>query len=475
MRSLHPGALQREEQLDIKNLCRTKNIGYNILMYLLGSRETGKDADGLPVIKPVLNMQEPLKEQVMAAIDEYNLMKYNTERNMKKSEAYTLQQQKNDIQIKGQIFGEKADPGTVAKYKRICLRITELEKELKTQKQRKTTLCCGKQARRYVDVIQQMKAGGIKQANIGECLKEYMLYRPAYHKKAINPDRLIQIEKNFTDFMKSNPDLVIIEETTPQHIENYINYLHNLERATDTITKNTSDVRSVYNFLVKRRGYKMNPTLLFSGLVGGMEGTNKEKYISPTQFINLLDAVDNPDWNFMLRLMFDTWLRTIELRRMKVNDLYIDRPVLTVPRGKGFKQKNKREIELSMNIWRELLERTRNRKPDDPLIELPCDNGKRCPDYNDIQQKLVMYAKRADITIKSGENITPHTIRHIGATYARMRGISLADISDKLGHAELSTTRKYYQHIQVISDKEMQRRIFEDLDKKLNLEVQNGV
>ncbi|MDD3889953.1 MAG: tyrosine-type recombinase/integrase [Syntrophomonadaceae bacterium] len=42
-----------------------------------------------------------------------------------------------------------------------------------------------------------------------------------------------------------------------------------------------------------------------------------------------------------------------------------------------------------------------------------------------------------------------HALRHTFATMCRATGMGLADIQDLLGHADISTTKKMYTHIEL--------------------------
>ncbi len=51
---------------------------------------------------------------------------------------------------------------------------------------------------------------------------------------------------------------------------------------------------------------------------------------------------------------------------------------------------------------------------------------------------------------KNGFNkITFHGLRHAFATMSRAAGMNLGDVQDLLGHADISTTKKMYTHVEI--------------------------
>src|SRR5690606_25907537 len=58
-----------------------------------------------------------------------------------------------------------------------------------------------------------------------------------------------------------------------------------------------------------------------------------------------------------------------------------------------------------------------------------------------IQKALSQYGEKARIT----KRVTPHVLRHTFATMAAHSGMSIFHLQKILGHADITTTRKYVQ------------------------------
>ena len=66
-------------------------------------------------------------------------------------------------------------------------------------------------------------------------------------------------------------------------------------------------------------------------------------------------------------------------------------------------------------------------------------------------------------------HISPHSFRHMSATYALNQGISMKSVSSRLGHAKTSTTADIYAHALQSVDREIANKmddLLDNLDKK---------
>lgn len=139
----------------------------------------------------------------------------------------------------------------------------------------------------------------------------------------------------------------------------------------------------------------------------------------------------------IIELLYATGVRVSELTDLKVNDLSLERALLTC-RGKGSKQ---RYIPLGKSAVAALLGYLRVRPAlhggqtsDRLFIE---NNGASMSRQN-IWSLLRKYARRAGL-----EHVSPHTFRHTFASHLIQRGADSRSVQTLLGHSDLSTTQIY--------------------------------
>ena len=163
----------------------------------------------------------------------------------------------------------------------------------------------------------------------------------------------------------------------------------------------------------------------------------------------------------ILSLMYDAGLRIDELLSLKVkniNDQYFN--TINVLHGKGNKQ---REVPISddvSNILRIYIN-DYNLKEDDYLFSNPkkeklCSNAIR-----KIINKNIKIAKKQNPNFP--DKINPHKFRHSKATHLINKGVSVVEVKEFLGHADLSSTQIY-----ITTDLVKKREALKTIEWKLN-------
>ena len=143
----------------------------------------------------------------------------------------------------------------------------------------------------------------------------------------------------------------------------------------------------------------------------------------------------------ILTLLYDAGLRIDELLSLTVNDLKFDNiNTVIVKHGKGDKQ---REIPISDDTVCILTTYMKdyNLKNNDYLFsnsrkEKLCSNAIR-----KIIKENVELAKKEDFTFP--DKVFPHLFRHSKATHLINKGVSIVEVKEFLGHADLSSTQIY--------------------------------
>ncbi len=146
----------------------------------------------------------------------------------------------------------------------------------------------------------------------------------------------------------------------------------------------------------------------------------------------LIDVVENPKHNLILKLMYGCGLRVSEVVNLKGNDMLFDEGLIHIKLAKGKKDrfvkipesiKNKLESYLKIYFENYLF---------------PSQRGGKLTTRT-IQMILKNVRKKAKIS----KNVHPHTLRHSFATHLLENGVDLRLIQKLLGHSDIKTTQIY--------------------------------
>jgi integrase/recombinase XerC len=129
----------------------------------------------------------------------------------------------------------------------------------------------------------------------------------------------------------------------------------------------------------------------------------------------------------IIRVLYGLGLRISEARELKIADIgeHFARVV-----GKGNKT---REVPIFEDLRARIARHLERAKP---LVYLFEENGKPLSD-NQLRYKVTNSFEKA------GLKVTPHRLRHSFATEMLNSGAGIVDVSEILGHAQLSTTEIY--------------------------------
>jgi integrase/recombinase XerD len=144
----------------------------------------------------------------------------------------------------------------------------------------------------------------------------------------------------------------------------------------------------------------------------------------------------------VLEVLYSTAMRNQELRRLRIDDVALDRRLVAVRDGKGRKN---RLLPLGSEALRWLhrwLKEGRPqllRGPDQGALFVTQRGGAMSRDL------LVWIVSRAGRRAELPIIVTPHLIRHCCATHMLARGAGLRYLQELLGHASPDTTQRYTQ------------------------------
>lgn len=159
--------------------------------------------------------------------------------------------------------------------------------------------------------------------------------------------------------------------------------------------------------------------------------------LSRDEVRRLLTAISNLKHKALVMLIYSGGLRVGEAVRLRLEDLDVDRKMVLVRAGKGYKDRHTLLADSAVD-W--LAEYRRVYEPGRWLFPGP--RPDRHLSARSVQKLVQSAAKRAGIR----KRLTVHTLRHSFATHLLEAGTDLRYIQELLGHASSKTT-EIYTHV----------------------------
>ena len=231
-------------------------------------------------------------------------------------------------------------------------------------------------------------------------------------------------------------------KVTKDDIKKYLENLKNIGKKTSTISRNLASIRSFYQYLVRTKKIKEDPT-------EGIQSPKVEKrgpsVLSSKEVELLLEQPKAVDLKgirdkAMLEFAYATGMRVTEIISLNVDDVNLEEGFVTC-RNAG-KQRNIPLGKIALKTVKEYIEEARDIliKSEDEEALFVNINGKRLTRQG-FWKIIKYYKEQAHIT----KDITPHVLRHSFATHLLQNGADLKAIQIMLGHSDISSTQVYMQ------------------------------
>ena len=245
--------------------------------------------------------------------------------------------------------------------------------------------------------------------------------------------------KQFENYIeKSDKDYI---KTTCEDIKQYIEYLKEINKKTSTISRNIASIRSFYQYLVRTKKIKEDPT----DNIQSPKIEKKAPTILTSEEVELL--LEQPDMvelkgirdKAMLEFAYATGMKVTEIIMLNIEDVNLDSGYVKCRTGK------ERTIPLgkmSLKALKEYVQKVRElliRSEDEKALFVNI-NGKRLTRQG-FWKIIKFYKEQAHIE----KEITPHILRHSFATHLLQNGADLKSIQTMLGHSDISSTQVYMQ------------------------------
>lgn len=264
--------------------------------------------------------------------------------------------------------------------------------------------------------------------------------------KGLAANTLISYERDLTFYLQflTKRGIHFIEESSRNDILAYLQKLNNERKASATISRNMTALRSFYQYLFRESVIQKDPTV---NLDTPKIERRLPKVLTMREVELLLESPKGDDPSSlrdkaMLEVLYASGIRVSELVMMKKTDV---NPHMGFIRcfGKGSKERvvplgSKAVEALNRYLavgWGEL-----SKGKDTDFLFL--NHKGTCLTRQGFWGIIKKYAVQAGVK----KTITPHTLRHSFATHLLENGADLRAIQEMLGHADISTTQ-IYTHI----------------------------
>ena len=232
------------------------------------------------------------------------------------------------------------------------------------------------------------------------------------------------------------------QKVNKEDIKKYLDNLKNIGKKTSTISRNLASIRSFYQYLLRVKRIKEDPT-------EGIQSPKVEKRVPSvltSQEVELLleqpKSVDLKGIRdkAMLEFAYATGMRVTEIITLDIDDVNLKEGYVNCKHTN--KQRNIPLGAISIKAIKEYIEKARPYliKSEDEKSLFVNINGKRLTRQG-FWKIVKFYKEQAHIE----KDITPHVLRHSFATHLLQNGADLKAIQVMLGHSDISSTQVYMQ------------------------------
>ena len=228
-----------------------------------------------------------------------------------------------------------------------------------------------------------------------------------------------------------------------EDIEEYVKEMSEQEhKKPASISRSIASLRSFYQFVVKRKKIKEDPTKDIKApkvekrVPSVLTAEEVELLLEQPKDIDLKGIRDKA----MLEFAYATGMRVTEIISLNIDDVNLEEGFVTCKSGN--KQRNIPLGKMSLKALKEYIEDAR-----DILIKSESEqalfvniNGGRLTRQG-FWKIIKYYKEQAHIS----KDITPHVLRHSFATHLLQNGADIKAIQAMLGHSDISSTQVYMQ------------------------------
>lgn len=246
--------------------------------------------------------------------------------------------------------------------------------------------------------------------------------------------------KQYENYLNLNGK--VYNEVTSKDMKEYIENLKEIGKKPSTISRNIASIRSFYQYEVKNKIMKEDPT-------EGIQSPKVEKRVPSILTSNevslLLEQPKSSDLKgirdkAMLEFAYATGMRVTEIISLNIEDVNLEDGYVLCKNGS--KNRTIPIGNLSLKALKEYVNNSRNVliKSEDTKALFVNVNGSRLTRQG-FWKIIKYYKEQAHIA----KEITPHVLRHSFATHLLQNGADLKSIQAMLGHSDILSTQVYMQ------------------------------
>ena len=246
--------------------------------------------------------------------------------------------------------------------------------------------------------------------------------------------------EQYRDYIQNNK--INYLKVDGEDLQEYLKKLQEMGKKTSTISRNLASIRSFYQFLLRIKKVKHDPT-------DGIQSPKVEKkapsVLTSKEVELLLEQPKDVDLKgirdkAMLEFAYATGMRVTEIISLNIDDVNLEEGFVICRSGN--KQRNIPLGTMSLKALKEYINDARGiliKNEDEKALFVNINGGRLT--RQGFWKIIKYYKEQAHIT----KDITPHVLRHSFATHLLQNGADLKAIQLMLGHSDISSTQVYMQ------------------------------
>ena len=261
--------------------------------------------------------------------------------------------------------------------------------------------------------------------------------------KKLSENTLQSYKRDLKQFRRYLEDYGIhYNRVKEEDIQNYIKEMQENGKKASSISRCIASIRSFYQFILKNRKIKVDPTANIQSpkiekrTPNVLTSKEVELLLEQPKDIDLKGVRDKA----MLEFAYATGMRVTEIISLNIDDVNLEEAYVICKNGK--KQRIIPLGTMSLKALKEYIDEARDiliKNENEKALFVNINGGRLT--RQGFWKIIKFYKEQAHIT----KDITPHVLRHSFATHLLQNGADLKAIQTMLGHSDISSTQVYMQ------------------------------